>query len=112
MSTIEQSERILTQCIRIAENAYHVLAERDIWPEAQPTMVGLSLAMCHENVCPVRLDEMLEYSEGGDYFTSVTHDLFGVYRHYDAARDVLTDCFLPRFADQQALEIAGKEETQ
>lgn len=64
--------------------------------------IEMDVTACHANGTPLRLRELL----AADDF-SFAHDVFGISRHIDrdersAMAGKMLDCFVPRFARQEA----------
>lgn len=58
------------------------------------------LERCHTNCQPLQLQRMVDWQRDFD----IVHDVAGLMRHLNYAKGkfILSDCFLPRFADLKA----------
>lgn len=59
----------------------------------------MDITAVHLNGCPLRLKELLEARD-----LDFAHDLGGIARHLDRRTGKLTNCFLPRFYDPEAVK--------
>jgi hypothetical protein len=80
----------------IMDRAWPVLEEAG-WDKGAHPMVTLKLMVCHQAICPLRLDAMLE----GDMLDLI-HDVAGINRHLNLRQRRLEDAFTPRYADVEA----------
>lgn len=58
----------------------------------------MDIKACHLNGCPLDLDS-LYVAKDGDF----GHDVFGIRAHLDRNTGQLTGCFVPRYAQKEAL---------
>jgi hypothetical protein len=65
-----------------------------IGTKVAPIYIEAEISYVHVHVCPLRLKEFAE-ADGANF----AHDIVGIHRHLNMSRNVLEDCFLPRFAD-------------
>jgi hypothetical protein len=82
-----------TRLIRaIAERAVAFYERIDV--KAKPEFISMELMLVHDEIVPLRLQEMLD---GSDF--DFMHDVAGIHRHLKIGKpSKLVDCFLPRFA--------------
>lgn len=59
--------------------------------------VEMDITACHANGTPLRLQELLD----ADAF-NFAHDVFGIRRHIDRSTGKMLNCFVPRFAREEA----------
>jgi len=59
--------------------------------------IVMDLTVCHCLACPLNLDGLLK-ANGGD----LIHDVSGIVRHLNRDTGKLEDCFVPRFARENA----------
>jgi len=58
-----------------------------------PEFIASELKTCHEEICPLRLDAMLDADVG-----NLMHDVYGIHQHMDILDRSFRECFRPRFA--------------
>lgn len=61
--------------------------------KVQPVYIASELQFVHDEVCPLRLKDLLETDN-----SNFTHDIGGIHRHLNMALVQFDDCFSPRFA--------------
>jgi hypothetical protein len=62
-------------------------------PDVNPVYIEAEISACHVHVCPLRLKEFAEADDA-----NFSHDIGGIHRHLNMKKNMLEDCFLPRFA--------------
>ena len=61
----------------------------------------MDVTACHANGCPLRLDELLQGA-----LADFAHDVLGIRRYIDRSTGQLTECFLPRYTNMDAIRVA------
>jgi len=72
-----------------------IVADGD--PTCDVMSLDMDLTACHTHGCPLDLDHMAQASRA-----DLMHDIAGIHRHLDRTTGQLQDCFVPRFAKQEA----------
>lgn len=77
---------------QIADRAASLYNEQ-LDTEVNPVFIEAEIQYCHVHVCPLRLKEFAEADD-----SNFAHDISGIHRHLNYRRNIMDDCFMPRFA--------------
>ena len=74
-----------------------------LYPSIDKLSVNMDLSAAHI-ATPLRLKELLEADNG-----NFGHDVFGISKYINRNNGKMHDCFVPRFAEREAIKAAEAE---
>ena len=100
MTPTKQQIQVIAQ---IAKRAVKMATEAGIKYTQMDALMDLDA--CISNGCPLKLDELLAADDG-----NFGHDVFGIRRHINRETGQLENCFLPRFAQPEAVAASNQSQ--